>query len=365
MEEQKKVGVITLPMNANYGCVFQAHAMMAVITKLGYNPILINRRWDETPTLWHNIKRLMYQKTIMRPFNKFIINYVSPMTKRLVSQTQITEEANNGYHAFVVGSDQVWRYKHTTGVGNNFFLDFVKDSDIKKISYAPSLGVDFWDDENKSDKTVISTLLKQFDAVSVRENSGIKVLKDNFGVDAVHVLDPTLLLDETYYREKFCISKSETNTLAVYVLDISDEQKRVIERIAQEKSLTPVYLAPAKKAMSPSLDLIKNYSKYNFVPVKTWLETIANSKYVITDSFHGTCFSVIFGKQFVTIANKVRGKARFSSLLGVFDLENRMCDNILDLDNDIINSVIDYNQVNKKLSQSKEMSLTFFNQALK
>lgn len=362
--KEKKVGVITLPMNANYGCVLQAHSMLSVINQLGYKSVLVNRRWNETPSMMHNIKRLFYQMTIMRPFNQFINEFVTPSTTRIVSHEELVNEAQKDYYAFVVGSDQVWRYKNTVGVGNNFFLDFILDPSVKRIAYAPSLGVDFWDDDNKSDMSLIKGLLERFNAISIREKSGVSVLKNNFGVDSINVLDPTLLLDADYYKTKFGLKENKRKILAVYVLDISDEQEKVIEKIAKEKGLTAVYLAPPKKAVKPTLDLLVNYRKYSYVSVLEWLNTFANAEYIITDSFHGTCFSIIFEKQFITIANKRRGKARFASLLEIFNLENRMCDDIQEIMDSTLQTNINFDVVSEILMQKKQACLSFLKSAL-
>ena len=207
--------------------------------------------------------------------------------------------------AFVVGSDQVWRPKYAPNLGD-VFLGFVKTSGVRRISYAASFGVDHWEFSPKQTK-FCSALAKRFNAVSVREESGVKICKENLGVDATWVLDPTLLLDKEDYAEICKDVPVETKQiLAAYVLNIDDSILGLCKSIAKEKGLElKVFSADTKAKIS----------------VPEWLAMFRDASYVVTDSFHGTAFSIIFGKEFKCLYNESRGSARFESLLNLYNSE--------------------------------------------
>ena len=203
----------------------------------------------------------------------------------------------------VVGSDQVWRPSYNLNVFD-MFLDFCKNEDnLKRIAYAASFGVDEW--EYTSEQTrKCSELAKKFDAISVREKSGVALCKNNFGVDATWVLDPTLLLNKEDYCE-VCkdVPVSSDKILVVYVLDMNDSICELCNSIAKEQNLKIKVISSGSQA---------------FLTIPEWLAMFRDASYVVTDSFHGTVFSIIFEKEFKCIYNKNRGAARFESLMNLY-----------------------------------------------
>jgi len=211
---------------------------------------------------------------------------------------------NNNIGCVLVGSDQVWRPSNYPPI-QDMYLDFCKnENNLKKVAYAASFGVDNWE-YTPLQSEICSKLAKKFDAVSVREETGVKLCKEYLGVEATWVLDPTLLLSKEDYSEVCAdIPQESKKYLAAYILDMNDDIHNLCEKIAAEKNLVPMYFSSGKTAT---------------LSVPEWLAMFRDASYVITDSFHGTVFSIKFGKEFKCLYNKSRGSTRFDSLLKLYE----------------------------------------------
>ena len=186
----------------------------------------------------------------------------------------------------------------------------------------------------------------------MREHSGIDLCRKYLGCDAVHVLDPTMLLDKEDYmglveNEKEPKSKG---SLFTYILDRSEEKQLLIDEVASELNLCPFTSMPKH-----TMDV--------YPPVTQWLRAFMDAKFVVCDSFHGAVFSIIFNKPFLIIGNKERGMTRFNSLLDTFDLRSRMADNVSDV-HSIVNVSIDWEKVNRIRAEMKTYSFEFLKSSL-
>lgn len=230
------------------------------------------------------------------------------------------------YDAIVVGSDQVWRacyfeqqYKESI---ENAFLSFTKNWTLKRYSYAASFGTDVWElDDNTTLKC--AKLISLFDGISVREESGMRLCKQYLGVDSEKLIDPTLLLSkEDYAGLVGDTSNHDTDTLLVYLLDASQPAISLVNKVANDEMLTPVYM---------NVPWTDNLGKAITKPsVQTWLSGFVDAKFVITDSYHACIFSVIFNKPFVVLGNNERGVSRINSLLSDLGLEHHLLSQIGD-----------------------------------
>lgn len=340
-----KVGIITLPFEANYGWAVQMWALYHTIEKLGHEPIIIDRRWNiGKSSFLIDIKRSVYHKILCGRFHLFVDDEL-PNKTAIVRTTEETNAVTENLDAVIVGSDQVWRIENTRLAGFDFFLDFVKDNRIKRISYAASYGKDTW--QGTEEETFrVKELLNKFDSVSVREDSGVVLCEDLFGVPAAHVLDPTLLLDASDYNS--LLSKSQyRNEIVTYILDPDPKKTEIVNKIADRYEAKIVNLYPSNK-----------YSIYK--SIYAWLESIRNAKYVLVDSFHGMVFSILFHKQFAVIGNEKRGLARFSSLLEMLSMSDRMTTEIsYDTVLSILEQTVDYEIVEERLSEARNKSMNF------
>lgn len=351
-----KILILTLPLYTNYGGILQCYALQTVLERMGHEvrvlskpqygrsyyiiyPLAVCKRLLKRFLLGKDVAIFKAPHQVVRQHtDRFIRKYIH----RYKSQVWTSTIASR-FDAIVVGSDQVWRPAYSQPI-EEAFLSFVGDFNINRIAYAASFGVDHCDEYTPEQLKICSQLLKKFNAVSVRESSGILLCQKYFGVGAVQMLDPTLLLDADDYRtliRKGKTKPSEGNML-VYMLDKSEEKIALVNRIAEEKGLTPFWLdSPDEEREDLSL------KKRIKMSVEQWLRSFDDAELIFTDSFHGCIFSIIFKKQFFVIENKERGLSRFLSLLKQFSLEERL---ILSFDEYNGNlSTIDYDKLYDKL----------------
>jgi hypothetical protein len=353
MNKRKKVGILSLPYDANYGWVLQHYALYKIIKLYGHEPISICRKWNRPgsrPIAYH-IKKFIYYNLLSRNIFNFYKKNINNRTEIFDSQESLTNITRYDLEAIVVGSDQVWRTEFTSLVGNNFFLDFVESKKISKLSYAASFGTDEWI-EGTNRTAVVKTLLDDFDYISVREISGIDLCKKEFEIKVESVVDPTLLLNKDQYNELIDseVSLFQKPTLITYILDHNKSKSNLVTLISKSLTLAQFHLYPKRKK-------IWSY----FIRVEKWLGAFRDCDFVITDSFHGTVFAIIYNKQFITIANKERGLTRFTSLLNLFNLSSRLVFMSDQIDiNKLINDRIDFKPINGLVKKEQERSKTIF-----
>lgn len=373
-----KIAILTQPLQDNYGGLLQAYALKETLKTLGHNPIIVNRHGAGSNPIRRKLSKLK-NKLLFRSagLNQYLnysqralisektINfrtkYIPELSELITTNKGMKSLLSQNIDAFVVGSDQCWRPRYSPCI-TNYFLDFIKEQKkIKRISYAASFGTAEWE-FNKQQTQECKNLLSLFDAISLREDDGVTLVKDHLGRnDAIHVLDPTMLLDIKIYNtitENEKTDKAKGN-LKVYVLDKTPEKEIFIQQTASRLKLTPFEVMPALRLKQ---DLINNENiKYFQYPCPSqWLKGFQDAEFVITDSFHGTVFSILYNKPFIALGNKKRGMSRFTSLLKIFGLENRL---VLELNEKNITKVfhqkIDWENVNAILQKEREKALTF------
>ena len=358
-----KIGILTLPLVNNYGGILQNYALQQIIKQLGCDPITfrsLNKhlRYSYWPLI---VIKVLIAKLLNRPSSfpelpltvrkrykkqeQFIrTNIVTTHKKYIYLSNDIIQQYD--LDAIVVGSDQVWRPMYNTRI-TDMFLGFCTKRNIRRIAYAASFGVDTWEFTNRQTEKC-RKLIKQFDAVSVREASGITLCNQYLDYDATEVLDPTLLLPRDKYAS-ICqdIPKNTTKHLIAYVLDMDESKRQIIESIASEKNLPVKYFSADKDST---------------LSVEEWISAFRDAALVVTDSFHGSVFSIIFNHDFYSIVNKGRGASRFYSLLSNFELTDRI---ITNADFNPTNSTkIDWDKVNDILERKKEESVEFLRKNL-
>lgn len=379
MTKKFRVGLLTLSLHENYGGILQAYALQKYIKSLGFQTVFINRQPNRLSLSDINkpypVKLLSFAKRYLNNFDgkhrvvkeateieSFIEEYISPKTAILDSQKAIKSVISDyGIDAIVVGSDQVWQPKYSGSYTSNLFLDFAQDSSIKRLTYAASFGGNTWSYDEKG-TSQLSRLLKNFDAVSVRENSGIDLCNRVFGVNATQLIDPTLLLDRSDYLKLISATKekieAEGNYLLTYILDPTEEKNEIINAIAKKHHLQVLSMGciteEAGRTFYGKLKVRKSYPS-----IAKWLGSFHSAQYIVTDSFHGVAFSTIFRKQFLAIGNKDRGIDRFKSLLELLGLKNRLIFGAADLTNELIDANIDFSLIESILRKEEDRSKEF------
>jgi hypothetical protein len=346
---QKKIGILTLPFEPNYGWILQLYALKTIIENCGYSVYVINRKWDVVKKhgFIYKIKKWLYYNILCCKICRFEKKHFIK-TMEISSQENMSLIGQYNFNAIVVGSDQVWRIEHTRCVKYNFFLDFINSFATKKIAYAASFGTDTWG--GNSEETIhIKKLLRDFDFISVRENSGVDLCKQIFNLDVVNLVDPSLLLEMADYDNLIeSTTKPIKSILTTYILDFTNDKKKLIHILEKEFCLSINYLYPKRKNKITIYKSIEN-----------WIFNIKNAEFVLTDSFHGMVFSIIYKKQFIVYANKSRGLTRFTSLLEQLGLMDRLIYHSQDLDIKNVKKKIDYEDVDKKLAILKDKAMSY------
>lgn len=366
-----KIAILTLPLHTNYGGILQCYALQTVLERMGHEVyVLEKKRYTQTLLfkflmvckrllkkylLGDNIMLFPSHEYIYQCVNKFIRKYINILYKRKWNSKTL-----GNFDVFVVGSDQIWRPEYFSPI-ENAFLAFAKDMCIKRIAYSASFGTDqcVYSSEQLA---VCSDLLSKFDAVSVREDSGIRICHEFFGVQAEQMLDPTLLLEADDYRKLVSKVKTEPikGNMLVYILDATEEKRKLVNEIAEDKGLTPFWLDNVIDICDASL------KKSTLIPVEQWIRAFDASSFIVTDSFHGCVFSIIFKKNFVVIGNANRGMVRFTSLLNMFSLMERLVSSLEEYrrKKQMLKMDIKYSSVYKKLAQERVRAFRFIEKNL-
>ena len=378
-----KVGILTLPQNTNYGGLIQAYALQTVLKRMGHEAWIVKREYGDYSffKFYYTVAKELINKYILKKplfvvlskrekkrieavrmfyVQEFINKHIQPCTEACNSSAKL-KAGMVKYHfdAYIVGSDQVWRRWYATDSLYDFFLGFVgKNEPARRISYAASFGVDHWEFSEEQTETC-SRLIRLFDAVSVREQSGIQLCKKHLGVNATQELDPTLLLDQSDYENLIADQPKEERQLLTYILDDTEDKKRVVCELASFFRYEVFSVNnPKETDGSAALDDRKAYA------VERWLGGFRDAQFVITDSFHACIFSVLFKKPFLVYANANRGLTRFNSLLTLLGLEDRIIFSSNDITGEKLEKDIDWNPVYDRLEREKAKSYAFLKQAL-
>lgn len=379
-----KIAVLTLRLHSNYGGILQAYALMHVLKQLGHDPYLINNQYFKKRnrfSLYFIYLRNAIQKYVLgykyveifqeKRYRKeyeiicknthlFVEKHIYPQTDFVCTEDDWTQlQDHYKFDAYVVGSDQVWRPAYVKHI-EYFFLSFLNTTTVKRIAYAASFGTQEWTfSENQT--SLCGNLLRKFDAVSVREESAINMCKSYFGVNAIQVLDPTMLLSKEDYKKllsKEMKLKSDLDLL-VYLLDANELKYEVVSWVEQCKKTKGVWINNPK-----SEDKKLAYEDRIAPPVEDWLSGFLSARYVVTDSFHACVFSILFHIPFLVVGNSARGLTRFQSLLSLFGLENRLLKEN-DLRLNCIHDDIDWHYVDEQLQFLRSKSLSFLTNVLK
>ena len=371
-----KIGILTLPIAENYGGILQAVALCRFLRSQGHEVVLIYKENAKHQSRWKNLAVSVLLKIPFHDFRNFKTNYKNKKERQKrkvfhrcfvesqipsISQDLFTKgeledfSRKEAFDAVIVGSDQVWRKRYINDAYyKSYFLDFVDGANVKKIAYAASFGKDHW--EGEGDAEEIADQLKDFTAVSTREASGVAVCRDSFGFgSAEHVLDPTFLMDKSYYIDeiisKYDVSNIPIGGLVTYVLDEADEKRDIIRTAQDSLGISNTHHLKGFNSLG------ETYT------VPQWLASFAYADFVVTDSFHGMVFSIIFEKNFLVIANHKRGLDRFTSLLSLFGLEDRLVSGAAEIKGKSLDD-LDYVAIGRTLDENKKNSLKFLVSAL-
>lgn len=379
----ERVLIRTFPpnSNANYGGVLQAWALQRTLISLGHEADVDSTMTGEIVT-WkmrfrHSLRNVMirlippwfvprslwafvYRDVIRAPVLEFSAAEISTVPLHLASG-QVDPARLDDYTAFVVGSDQVWRPQYVDVC--SYLLDFVpSDFSGPRVAYAASFGTA----KPIFTSALIETtapLARKFTDVSVREESGRRLCRELWGIEAERVVDPTLLIPESAYlslAEKADVPPA-LDGLVSYLLDPHGDLAASARSVASELG------APFIEVQSqPGRRTRQGWSVSSVaqrMSVYEWLLHFSTARYVVTDSFHGCVFAVIFRKQFVVVPNEARGRARFETFLGDLGLEGRSVESLENIRR-TLEEPIEWVSVEQRLSELRDASIQFLTRSL-
>lgn len=364
-----RIGLITMHNVCNFGAVLQTYAMTVILNNLGHECTVI----DYVPNVrkglrvYFPIERdLPFIRKIMSwikwlpvrigwatPFNKFMAEKYVLTSKKYIGNGSLVANPPI-FDAYITGSDQVWNSASTDGLNEDYFLSFVPKGK-RKISYAASISSDHL---GYKEDDVIRGYLKDYTAISVREKQGVSLLK-SIGIDNIeHVLDPTILLsldDWIHIANESSIEQND-KYLLMYVLGSMPKLTEYAQKIASQRNLKVVKLGWDFRKPRGVDRIISFGTPQDFVKL------FLNAEYVVTNSFHGTAFSINFNKDFMSFPSSPNNP-RFMSLLKMFELQERCLKEESKLEDFV--SGIDYTNVNEVLQDERKISLNFLQNALK
>ena len=362
-----KIGILTYHACFNYGACLQAYALQTTVKQMGYDCEIIDDQSDilrnisdvfsKKPTnireIIKNVTRLPYRKQLLQRqklFENFIQNELS-LSRRCRTENDVKLQAEH-YDCIICGSDQTWNLDPSVRYQNAvYFLNFPKKQ--RRVSYATSFGQ--WVEKAPEHEDEFLPWVAGYDALSMREQSGVDYLRSK-GLECELVVDPTLLLDKRYYDE-ICVERIiDEPYVLLFTWNGAKDATEIAKRIARETHIKPIYIVAPPRAIFSGVE-----RKLDVGP-REFLSLVKYADYVVTNSFHGTVFSIIFQKKFVSVVSGHLDKRR-ESLMGSLGLMDRLmtrdsfCMNIIEN--------LDYTGVVEKLSDFKKDSMKFLSDSLK
>lgn len=349
-----RIAILTLPLHTNYGGLLQAYALQTVLERMGHQVEVLDKKRKLYSSISIEvlikrfIKKYILRKEITPLYERIEYRRIARTNKytwkfanRYIHRREILnfcEISSDDYDCIIVGSDQVWRpcyFSTNYNVPMSFaFLGFTQGWNIKRIAYAASFGSEDWE-YSENDTLECRKLINLFNAVSVREDSGLKFVKEIlWREDVTLVPDPTLLLMKEDYMTLFRkakVSQSKGNLL-VYFIDETEDKRCLVNHISHLKTLKPF-------RVNTQIENSHNVDQKLIQPsVEKWLRGFYDAEFIVTDSYHACIFAIIFHKPFIVYGNQERGMARFKSLLSIFGQEDRLIYSSNELDLDAITS---------------------------
>ena len=354
-----RIGVLTFSNALNLGAALQAFSLQKTLEQMGHDTDLIDYQCPAIDAMHKLLPVLKAGLTVKARIYNLIYNLVffprrlnykrfQRGLKKSKKYSRETISASNGvYDVFITGSDQVFNLK-LTGNDSSYYLDFVQSG--KKVSYAASLGV--YLPERKQD---YQNYLKSFDHLSVRENSSAQLFQQEMGIAAEVVPDPVFLHTSEEWKALLGIrEKKREKYILVYSLVEDKGLYEIANKIAKEKGYQIYVITKALRPMGKADKYLRNAGPYEFV------ELMAGAEYVVTNSFHGTAFSLIFKKQFEVVLPPV-AQERIVNLLESIHLDHRIHTG----DKVLADAKVDYSVYLDQIHGFKDQGMTYLNAVLK
>ncbi len=329
------VGITNWWFVNNRGAILTNYALNEMVKSLGYNALTINYI---SPFERENFK------------NSFAQDFANKYLKRTrwIEHLNDLKTLNNEIGTFICGSDQIFRYYPCKTHDMIFYFNWVNAKINKLISYSTSFAVNKFEATEK-ETDLVKHFLHRFDNHSVRELDGIDLMRNTFGIDCEQVLDPVFCIDKQRYIDmaEKSIEKVAGDFIAYYIMFPSKENMAILEHIKTKLGIKKaIYLTPP-------------------MSIENWLWYMINAKFILTDSFHGTCFSLIFNKEFAAIPSEKEYPSRFKTLDKLSGFTSRFFYKNSDIYNSSeILEPLNYDKCNETFSNEAKRSVEWLKNAL-
>ncbi len=367
-----RIGIITAyHNNKNYGGLLQAYALQYYLKQFGVDAVLVSFERKQINNVIRRLKKLGKRQLIERVIQKRRFQQIAQEDNRYMKRNDLfnefeesiphtpTVQQNNissvseGFDALIVGSDNVWRPE--SAFDDIVFLKFATASQYK-MSYAASVGVT---ELTRKEKNTFRSELQCFNDISVRERYSAEVLSNLLGKSVSYDLDPTLLLSDDQWETIEHEVKLSDDYIFEYFTDDNIEAKKRIHSFAEKLGLKVIGIPHTQGRYHKSDELYIDIPAIECGP-REWVYLLHHSKYVFTDSFHGTVFSILFKKNFWTISKQKthapNGEGRQEDLLKSLALLERYVKDINSFtDSDLMspaNFVSAFENLNERRSDS-------------
>lgn len=377
----RRVLVRTLALgNGNYGGILQAFALQKILSRMGAS---VDTDTSVPPTiagcmfrLLHPVKQQFTKVPWLRQEAERASNWrLEEFVAREMSTVRLYRFRKRPrswivrqYDTFIAGSDQVWRPAYARV--QSYLFDFLPEEfPGRRFSYAASFGTDNLTSGDTALLATATEYARRLNVVSVRESGGVQIAQSVWGVKALQHLDPTMLLDVSEYEQLIEAAlpdqSARTNFgIVAYVLDRDSFVDSVISKAEQVLNSATTDLSPRRPATA--IEYRKSPEKFDKASIPEWLSAIKSCSLLITDSFHGCVFAILFGVPFIVVPNHQRGQSRFDSLLSLFGLEDRAISTTADLGRvgTLALSGLDLDEIGTVLNRERARSADYLKAAL-
>lgn len=344
-----KIKLLTIWHSANYGAELQTYATVRALQEMQHEVEVIDFRLQDRPrrtTLVGQVLDFMHDcSPVNQKFKHFWDSYI-PSTRHYHTMEELINDPPQA-ELYIVGSDQVWNPQITKDKASAYFLCFAPEG-MSMASYASSIGTDKWLGDAELTE-IAAKQLKRFKGISCRESQGCMILRDIFQLQAEHVLDPSLLHSSYpeltgHVRQKSTLAYyqlSDNPVLMAFSKQKAKDMKLMFVDVNHQSQITPTF-------------------SWNRRSVGQWIKTIAESRFVITHSFHGVALCLLYHRPFVAIYDNGNKISRLVSLLQMVGLENRLFTSIDDASHsNVWEEPIDYHAVDENLVVLREHSVNY------
>lgn len=361
-----KAGVITFHRANNYGAILQTWALQKVIKDFGidacvinYHPEIIDKLYDplncKTGLLRKigRVRQYLRNKDSLIRYDKFISfnNHNLNLLGNFINYEEL-RNAKLNLDAYIVGSDQVWNEIHTGGFDPAYFLQFT-EKDRKRIAYAASVGRDYF---NQKYIDQYKQCLQTFHAVSVRERSLANAVSELVPLTPEVVLDPTMLLSKEDYDDIKKPASIKEKYILVYMIEKNEQLIEFANKVSVSLGMPIIQRKPGSK-------FLNELPPFYTADAGEFLGLIESASYVITNSFHGTVFSILYGKPFISMLHSDTG-SRTEELLQALGLQNHILNELKDFSDLNMFQIDKPEEIQQKIDRLRDTSLNFLEEAL-